>query len=191
VFGHVEGLSEDVSTTFLGSIIQKCVEELTSMCFRYSEAVSHLYRPHTFSLLHLTHLLHLPTRIPSQRLNTIRTLRLRWAIRALPYLRRGPTNSIAYREDTANWERAWAIIASMQGLRDLFVVLVDPSPHDMWERNWLELEGQLLQSVKGVTRPTFFELMLPYASCVTQWDMSESAVRLRKPESRVIEEEGD
>ena len=100
---------------------------LMPLKYRHAEAIPHLYRSHTFSLLHITHLLCLPTRIPSQRLNSIRRLRLRWAIRALPYLRRGPSHRLAYREDTANWERAWGIIAGMQGLRDLFVVLVDPS----------------------------------------------------------------
>ncbi|KAF1849454.1 uncharacterized protein K460DRAFT_365334 [Cucurbitaria berberidis CBS 394.84] len=153
----------------------------------YSEAVPHLYRPHIFSILHLTHLLYLPSRVPSQRLDSIRTLRLRWHIRALPYLRRG--GRLAYREDTANWERGWAIIAGMQGLRDLYVVLVDSSPQDLWERNWLELEEQLLTPVKKVTKPTWFELMLPYATCRTEWDMEESRVRLRKPDGDVNDEE--
>ena len=163
-------------------LIQHCIN-------RYSEAITHLYRPHTFSLLHLTHLLYLPTRLPQQRLNTIRTLRLRWAIRALPYLRRGPTHRLAYREDTQNWERGWSIIAGMTGLRDLYVVLIDPSPQDMWERNWLELEEQLLAPVKEVTRPKWFELLLPFASCKTDWDMGESRVVLRKPAGGVVEED--
>ncbi|KAF1936599.1 hypothetical protein EJ02DRAFT_358744 [Clathrospora elynae] len=155
----------------------------------YSEAISHLYRPHSFSLLHMTHLLYLPSSLPQPRLNSIRTLRLRWAIRALPYLRRGATNRIAYREDTENWERVWAILASMQGLKSLYVVLVDPSPQHMWERTWLELEEQLLQSVKHVTRPNVFELMLPYASCGTKWNMGQSRVVLTKPDGGSVEEE--
>ncbi|CAO2651866.1 Nn.00g001490.m01.CDS01 [Neocucurbitaria sp. VM-36] len=170
-------------------------ERLSSACARmlrvcrrmYSEAVPHLYRQQVFSLLHITHLLYLPSRVPSQRLDSIRTLRLRWAVRALPYLTRG--GRLAYREDTANWERGWAIIAGMQGLRDLYVVLVDPSPQSLWERNWLELEEQLLAPVKQVTNPGWFELMLPYASCGTDWDMEESRVRLRKPDGGDVEEE--
>ncbi|KAJ4376162.1 hypothetical protein N0V83_001443 [Neocucurbitaria cava] len=117
----------------------------------------------------------------------IRVLRLRWAIRALPYLRRG--GRLAYREDTANWERGWAIIAGMQGLRDLYVALVDPSPQPLWERNWLELEEQLMVSVKQVKRPGWFELVLPYASCGTEWDMEDCRVRLRKPEGEDVEDE--
>jgi hypothetical protein len=130
----------------------------------------------------MTHLLYLPTRIPHQRLNSIRTLRVRWAIRALPCLRRGPSQSVAYREDTLNWERGWSIIASMTGLRDLYVVISDPSPQGIWERSWVELEEQLLRPVKEVTRPSQFELMLPFSSCSTDWDMGESKVTLRTPE---------
>ncbi|KAH7068096.1 hypothetical protein BKA63DRAFT_536534 [Paraphoma chrysanthemicola] len=155
----------------------------------YSEAVPHLYRPHTFSLLHITHLLYLPTFLPQPRLNTIRTLRLRWAIRALPYLRRGPAQRLAYREDTNNWERGWSIIASMTGLRDLYVVITDPSPQGMWERNWLELEEVLLRPVKAVIRPRWFELVLPYESCKMDWDMAESSCVLRTPETLVEEED--
>jgi hypothetical protein len=114
---------------------------------------------------------------------------VRWAIRALPYLCRGPSQRVAYREDTLNWERGWSTIANMTGLRDLYVAIVDPSPQGIWERNWAELEEQLLRPVKEVTRPSQFELMLPFASCSTEWDMGDSRVVLRKPGNRVIEEE--
>ena len=130
--------------------------------------------------MHITHLLYLPSRLPQPRLDSVRVLRLRWAIRALPYLRR--RNRIAYREDTANWERGWAILASMGGLRDLHVVLIDPSPQDMWETNWLEMEDQLLEPVRKVTVPPWFELVLPYNSCGKERNMGDSSVKLHKPE---------
>ena len=101
---------------------------------RYSEAIPHLYHPLTFSILHITHLLYLPSRLPTPRLHSIRHLRLRWSIRALPLLRRGPSRRLAYPEDTANWARGWSILADMQGLRELCVVLIDQSRDDMWER---------------------------------------------------------
>jgi len=145
----------------------------------YSEAISYLYRAHTFSLLHITHLLYLPASIPQPRLNSIRTLHLRWAIRALPYMSRGPSNRVVYRDDTANWEKAWTIIANMQGLRHLRVILMDPSPQWLWQSEWMELEDMLLDSVRMVTKPRDAIVVLPYPSCRTDWDMGESTVKLR------------
>ncbi|KAL7778233.1 hypothetical protein CFE70_004910 [Pyrenophora teres f. teres 0-1] len=154
----------------------------------YSEAISHLYRPHIFSLLHITHLLYLPSSLSQPRLNSIRTLHLRWAIRALPYLRRGPANRIAYREDTANWERGWQIIAGMEELRNLFVVLIDPSPQRLWEISWLDLQDLLLESVKDVKRPKEAVVVLPYPSCVTEWDSADSCVTLRSPIDGMVDQ---
>jgi hypothetical protein len=77
----------------------------------------------------------------------------------------------------------------MQELRNLYVVVIDPSPHEIWEGSWLELEEQLLEAPKNVTRPRQFELMLPFARCGIEWDMGESRCVLRKPEGGVVEEE--
>ncbi|KAH9866070.1 hypothetical protein J1614_008634, partial [Plenodomus biglobosus] len=155
---------------------------MLTVCRRmYTETTPHLYTPHTFSLLHITHLLYLPTRIPPQRLSSIHTLHLRWAIRALPHLRRGPASRLAYREDTANWERGWNIIAALQGLRCLRVVLADPSPGQVWERGWLALEDVLLEPVKRVCAPECAVVVLPYRRCRVDWDLGASRVVLRRP----------
>jgi hypothetical protein len=151
---------------------------LTNATDRYFEAHPHLYIPHTFSLLHPTHLLFLPSHLKQTHL--IRTLHIRWAIRALPYLRRGPANRLAYREDTANWERGWSIVAGMAGLRELFVVVVDPSPNRVWERHWKELEEELLAPVKQVTGPRRFEMVLPYGRWDVRADMGASRVVFRR-----------
>jgi hypothetical protein len=81
-----------------------------------------------------------------------------------------------------NWETGWAILAGLQGLRDLYVVITDPSLQNLWENNWLQLEAMLLEPVKKVILPRQFELMLPYAGCDVERDMGESKVKLRKPE---------
>lgn len=153
----------------------------------YSEAIPTLYESHTFSLLHVIHLLHLPQRIPALRLNAIRTLRLRWHIRALPYYRRtystpkslSSESKLAYPEDTENWIRAWQIIASLRGLRKLYVVLIDSAR--LWEEKWLSLEEELLQPVKLVIQPQWFELSLPYSTSNVELDMGASSCRLSKP----------
>lgn len=76
----------------------------------------------------------------------------------------------------------------MAGLRELFVAIVDPSPQEIWERNWIEYEEQLLGPMKKVTAPECFELMLPFERCRTDWDMGESRVVLRRPESQEEDE---
>ncbi|KAF1962092.1 hypothetical protein CC80DRAFT_588706 [Byssothecium circinans] len=188
------GVEEDCGCRILvggaqsGRLSGACSRILRTCRRMYREAVPHLYTPHTFSLLHITHLLYLPSRIPQPRLNTIRTLRLRWAIRALPYFRRGMSNRLAYPEDTANWEKAWGILASMRGLQDLRVVIVDSSRDSIWEAQWLGLEEKLLESVRRVGGVRRVEVVLPYASCSVDWDLG-GAVVLRKPERAVVEEE--
>jgi hypothetical protein len=80
----------------------------------------------------------------------------------------------------------------MTGLRDLCVVLVDPSPQQIWERNWLELEDRLLESVREVGRigrRMRAQVVLPYESCGVEWDMGGSCMELRRPERGMVEEE--
>lgn len=69
----------------------------------------------------------------------------------------------------------------MQRLRDLRVVVVDSSPGNSWETQWLELEGLLLENVKGVKQTRWFEVMLPYWRCVVERDMGGCGVVLRRP----------
>lgn len=149
---------------------------------RYTEAAPHLYSPHTFSLLNITHLLFLPSHVPQSRLDSIRALRLKWTIRGMPYFRRKPSSKKpAYPEDTANWEKGWDILARMKMLRDLKVTLVDPSPDGIWEGHWLGMEEVLMDAVKRVRTPRMYEVALPYASCRVDWDMGGCNVRLTKP----------
>jgi len=79
----------------------------------------------------------------------------------------------------------------MEGLRDLYVVISDPSPQGMWEPHWLMLEEKLLEPVKSVVAPRSAEVVLPFGSCRLDWDMGESRVVLRRPEGWVDEEEDD
>ncbi|KAF1972439.1 hypothetical protein BU23DRAFT_467815 [Bimuria novae-zelandiae CBS 107.79] len=165
-----------------------CVKMLVTCRRMYTEAAPHLYSPHIFYLLHVTHLLFLPTHVPQPRLNTIRTLRLKWTIRALPYFTRSTKRNArpAYPEDTANWEKGWTILSRMSRLQDLRVTIVDPSPEGIWQVHWLDVEGLLMESVKMVCTPRRTEVVLPYAGCRVDWDMGGSNVRLLKP---AVEEE--
>jgi hypothetical protein len=71
----------------------------------------------------------------------------------------------------------------MKGLRNLQVVLIDPSPQQIWANVWLDLEDILLDSVRAVKRPREAVVVLPYPSCRTDWDMGDSTVRLRIPDN--------
>jgi hypothetical protein len=82
------------------------------------------------------------------------------------------------------------MLADMTGLRDLYVVISDPSPQGLWQRSWCELEGKLLEPVKQVTRPRWFVLYLPYRECRTDWDMGDCKVELRKPDVNGVDDEG-
>lgn len=164
---------------------------------RYTEAIPFLYKPHTFSLLHLTHLLFLPQRLPVSRLNSIRSLRLRLTIRGLPYYSRQPLSrtsshlktsksaKLAYPEDTTNWTRCWEIIGSMKGLRELYVVLI---AGETWKDKWLSLEEELLAPAKKLEGIRWFEVWLPYEESNVLIDMGETGCRLRKPEGSDEEE---
>lgn len=81
----------------------------------------------------------------------------------------------------------------MRGLRELYVVLVDPSPMEMWERSWVEVHGRLLESVRGLERVgglRWCEVVLPYESCSVEWEGgSTSVVKLRRPSRRDAEEQ--
>ncbi|PVI00886.1 hypothetical protein DM02DRAFT_592037 [Periconia macrospinosa] len=154
---------------------------------RYLEGLPHLYNNHTFSLLHITHLLYLPKRTPLCTLTHIRSLCLRWSIRALPYYYRAMSHkpTLAYPEDTENWERAWDILGNMDGLRDLRVVIL--SREGIWEAAWLSLEEKLVESIKKVARVKRVEVVLPYQSCRVDWDVG-NVVFSRPGNGRSIDE---
>ena len=51
----------------------------------------------------------------------------------------------------------------------------------LWEEKWLSLEEELLQPVKLVIQPQWFELSLPYSTSNVELDMGASSCRLSKP----------
>ncbi len=83
-----------------------------------------LYSQNIFFFDHLDTILNFSSTILPQRLNTIRSLRLRWCFKSsfgselgsiIPSLRLYPPH------DEATWEKVWQIIAGMQGLQKLKV----------------------------------------------------------------------
>lgn len=68
----------------------------------------------------------------------------------------------------------------MEGLRELYVVISDPSPGGIWESRWIALEERLLGPVSGVVRPRG-EVRLPFEGCGTGWDLGNCKVLLTTP----------
>lgn len=59
------------------------------------------------------------------------------------------------------------------------MVLIDSAR--LWEEKWLSLEEELLQPVKLVIQPQWFELSLPYSTSNVELDIGASSCRLSKP----------
>ena len=59
------------------------------------------------------------------------------------------------------------------------MVLIDSAR--LWEEKWLSLEEELLQPVKLVIQPQWFELLLPYSTSNVELDTGASSCRLSKP----------
>lgn len=147
----------------------------------YTESIHHLYTPHIFSLLHQNHILFLSTKLPSPRLHQIRTLHLRWLLQGLPYFCR-PTclTRYAYPDATRHWAEAWRIFASMEGLRDLQVVIKELGARETWAHVWATVEQMILRDVEGVGVAKVV-VWLPYARCRVDWDMGCRGIVLKRP----------
>ena len=59
------------------------------------------------------------------------------------------------------------------------MVLIDSAK--LWEEKWLSLKEELLQPVKLVIQPQWFELSLPYSTSNVELDIGASSCRLSKP----------
>jgi hypothetical protein len=106
---------------------------------------------------------YLPSVLVPEHINSIRSLRFSWDRLTTPPL--GPqsgsdTQQVEDIERQARWTRIWHNIAGMQNLRDLEVML--QISHPSWRNLDAENARVLFQSIKQVTLPTNFLLLLPY-----------------------------
>ncbi|KAI9800270.1 MAG: hypothetical protein M1833_003384 [Piccolia ochrophora] len=119
----------------------------------YSEAITILYAHTTFDLAGLDSLLFLSSTILPQRLNTIRSIDLFWDFRYLDSPYSDTARPFDFPHDVATWERAWRVLAGMEGLRELKVMLVDND----WTLDRVT-EEKIFQPLRAVTQPTVFEV---------------------------------
>lgn len=119
----------------------------------YTEAIPLLYTANTFSFKDSDCLKYLPTLIPPQRFDAIRSLKLHWHLRGYPS--EDPTAK-------ENYDEIWRIIASMPRLRELRVQLAMHSrPHiSFWRAN----EAVWLAPLKDFKELEVFELDMPQST---------------------------
>lgn len=107
---------------------------------------------------------YLPFILLPEHVNSIRSLRFIWDRLTTPPLGPRPESPVHQQvkdsEHQSRWTKIWHIIASMQNLRELEVMLRISHPA------WVDLDAEnatvLFQSIKQVTQPANFLLILPY-----------------------------
>jgi hypothetical protein len=88
----------------------------------------------------------------------------------------------------AAWEKSWAAILALTGLRKLHVTLWFRwrDMLDCYEEIWKPNQETLLEPVKSVTVPDSFVVVLPDRRCSTGIDMGDSKCSLQLPEEIVF-----
>ena len=149
---------------------------LVMACRRiYTEAIPVLYEETTFSILDLESMISLADTILPQRLHAIRTVELGWYF-CIPY----PLYTRRFQRaapppyDVATWERFWAILADMTGLRNLRVDLVG---------SWIEPltadeEERLLGPATDVKRPQVWDLRVDWEDAGVDWEAQGAPFKL-------------
>ncbi|KAI9672947.1 MAG: hypothetical protein M1817_003111 [Caeruleum heppii] len=121
---------------------------------RYAESIDLLYSGNHFDVRHLDTVSDLSRTVLPARFRQIRSLALRWDVRIPLYVPRCEVDEM--KQDEQKWEAFWALLASMQGLRQLRVRLTGdifpmPDSHVM-----------LLEQLRQVKQCESFEVTLPW-----------------------------
>ncbi|KAF2490887.1 hypothetical protein BU16DRAFT_585234 [Lophium mytilinum] len=148
----------------------------------YSEAIPALYTLNTFSFAAFEPITAFSAAVLPHRFHSIQRLDIDVSF---VFLKFDPTSSNwAGCNDKLIWERAWRVIASMKGLRELNVRLVDlctsSNPMDLVSVLDADLEEDLWKPLKAVTRPKRFvvETSLGKNDSVELGDAPFTVVRL-------------
>ena len=137
----------------------KCYNTIPNLDTSYRETINMLYARNKFKIWEPYNVIWLPRLIPSERLNAIRSLQLSWDLKN-PFMLSQHRKHDPIPEDI-EYHLVWDTIASMEGLRELYVQLITPYGN---ENLWADIEAGILEPVKAVTRPKVFELILPFPS---------------------------
>ncbi|EEY15057.1 predicted protein [Verticillium alfalfae VaMs.102] len=101
-------------------------------------------------------------RLPTTHVACISHVNLTWDLYRTLYL-----ESKNPGKDEVLWLRIWDALAAMEGLAWLkFALRLNPAAQ-AWEHEWTERESMILSSIKKVTRPSFFEVTLPFPAAAS------------------------
>ncbi len=154
---------------------QRFLPLLTTCQKIYSEALDIVYSDNIFNTRHLEATISLSLTIPPQRLRSICTLNMSWPL-ASPYPFYTEAN-IAHNyppHDEKTWERAWAVLARMTGLKKLDVCL---------KAYWavpltVEAERRMLKPAWNVESPRTWNLCVSWPD--TGLDINDAPFRIER-----------
>ena len=157
-----------------------CSRPSTNYGTSYFECIYTLYRVTSFDFSQGARSLAItPERLPVN-ISLIRKVNLKWEHYDLLWLKE---RKLGKREKL--WIGVWKALATMEGLEWLRVELTITRP---WEGPlWTEKEWTLLEGVKAVTRPSHFELILPFpAADSTREETLPCTITRRLVEFRLV-----
>lgn len=102
----------------------------------------------------------MPKRLPATHIASISQINFNWLLYYPLYLKKKNTG-----KDEMLWVDIWEALAAMEGLEWLRVEVRITEPHRALE--WTEREWTFWEMIKKVTRPSHFELILPFPAAAS------------------------
>ena len=157
-----------------------CVRS-THRLIRYFECLHILYRETFFDFSHSALSLALaPKRLPPTHLALISRANFTWTIFHPLDLK-----ATKLSKDAVLWVGIWKALAVMEGLEWLRVEIDTNRPWN--NQRWTELEWTLWDDVKQVTRPSHFELILPFSAAASTREETLPCTIIRRVEDTTQE----
>lgn len=131
---------------------------------RYSESFEYLYSANNFATIHPDCIQFIDHLFYPHQLDLIRSIKFKWYSPGKPVFPPPEGHLLAEGPHSRNyvWNSVWKSLADLKGLQELHVKLFVAAY--LWEdMNAAEVIA-LIKPIVAVTRPTFFELGLPFAN---------------------------
>ncbi|KAL2202608.1 hypothetical protein CC79DRAFT_1400916 [Sarocladium strictum] len=130
----------------------------------YFECITRLYRDTSFDFSHgPRNVLTFAKHVPAAHVAQVTRINLNWEL----YWPINPRNPRRGRDGRVErlWVEVWDAFAAMEGPQWLRVEVELARPYQAPE--WKEIEGGLWQGIRKVTRPSYFELVLPWPAAAS------------------------